>query len=95
MTADKLPEQAAAAGRNGHSAEFLGQRVDPPTIDDGLQDDTVQLAGSEIMPYTHFSLALSKSRRLVLPGPEGISRDVLRTIFTGHAELFRAEILYT
>ncbi len=28
-----------------------------------LQDDTVRLDGSEVIPYTHFSLALSKSRR--------------------------------
>jgi endonuclease G len=62
MTTDKLPEQASGAGRIGYSPEFLGQRVDPPTIDEALLDDTVQLDGSEIIPYTHFSLALSKSR---------------------------------
>jgi endonuclease G len=47
----------------GYSAEFLGQPVAPPTINDALTDDTVRLDGSEIIPYTHFSLALSKSRR--------------------------------
>ena len=44
----------------GYSANFLGQQVAPPTIDDALLDDTVLLDGSEIVPYTHFSLALSK-----------------------------------
>lgn len=63
MTKDKLSNQAADTGRVGYSPKFLDQRVDPPTIDDDLQDDTVQLDGSEIIPYTHFSLALSKSRR--------------------------------
>jgi endonuclease G len=61
MTTDTSEE--AAAGTMGYSAEFLGQPVAPPTINDALPDDTVRLDGSEIIPYTHFSLALSKSRR--------------------------------
>ena len=52
----------ARGADSGYSADFLGERVDAPTIDDALQDDTVRLDGSEIIPYTHFSLALSKSR---------------------------------
>ena len=54
---------SARAADLGYSADFLGQQVAPPTIDDALLDDTVLLDGSEIVPYTHFSLALSKSRR--------------------------------
>jgi endonuclease G len=50
------------AGRGGYSSEFLGTRVGLPALDASLHDDTVQLDGSEIIPYTHFSLALSKSR---------------------------------
>jgi endonuclease G len=53
----------ARAADSGYSADFLGQRVDPPAIGPALQDDTVRLDGSEVIPYTHFSLALSKSRR--------------------------------
>ncbi|MDR7159031.1 DNA/RNA non-specific endonuclease [Arthrobacter sp. BE255] len=47
----------------GYSPDFLGERLGPPAIGDALQDDTVQLNGSVIIPYTHFSLAVSKSRR--------------------------------
>jgi endonuclease G, mitochondrial len=47
----------------GYSPGFLGEPLEPPVIDASLQEDTVQLDGSTIIPYTHFSLALSKSRR--------------------------------
>ena len=47
----------------GYSPGFLGETLEPPVIDATLEDDTVQLEGSAIIPYTHFSLALSKSRR--------------------------------
>lgn len=47
----------------GYSAGFLGETIEPPVLDATLEDDAVQLEGSEIIPYTHFSLALSKSRR--------------------------------
>jgi endonuclease G len=53
----------ARAVDRGYSADFLEQRVEPPTLNAALQDDTVLFEGSEIIPYTHFSLALSKSRR--------------------------------
>lgn len=45
MTTDKLSSQAVAAGRNGYAAKLLGQRVEPPTIDEALQGDTVHLDG--------------------------------------------------
>jgi endonuclease G len=47
----------------GYSPDFLGETIEPPAIDATLEDDTVQLDGSVIIPYTHFSLAHSKSRR--------------------------------
>lgn len=47
----------------GYSPDFLGEPLEPPVIDASLEDDTVQLDGSVIIPYTHYSLALSKSRR--------------------------------
>ena len=53
------PRRCAADTRPDSSAP----RIEPPTIDASLRDDTVRLDGSEIIPYTHFSLALSKSRR--------------------------------
>lgn len=48
---------------NGYTSDFLGSRIEPPRMDASLQDDTVKLDGTEIIPYTHFSLAMSKSRR--------------------------------
>ena len=47
----------------GYSADFLGTRVEAPTLDASIQDDAVLLDGAEVVPYTHFSLVLSKSRR--------------------------------
>ncbi|WP_280471176.1 DNA/RNA non-specific endonuclease [Nocardia cyriacigeorgica] len=47
----------------GYDVNFLGIGVDLPGIDPGLADDTFSLAGSTTIAYTHFSLALSTSRR--------------------------------
>ena len=50
--------------RTGYSADFLGTGVEVPTLDEIIRDDAVLLEGSEVIPYTHFSLSLSTSRRL-------------------------------
>lgn len=47
----------------GYDPGFLGTELEPPSIDASLLEDTVELNGSAIIPYTHFSLAVSKSRR--------------------------------
>ncbi|TLM74525.1 DNA/RNA non-specific endonuclease [Pseudarthrobacter sp. NamB4] len=60
------PPAAAEAGESvphGFAGDFLGPRIDLPVLSAGLGSDAVRLSGSEIIPYTHFSLALSKSRR--------------------------------
>lgn len=58
------PAQGVAGVQGiGYAPAFLGTRIDPPTIDPALRDDTVRLNGSDVIPYTHFSLALSKSRK--------------------------------
>jgi endonuclease G len=46
----------------GYASGFLGNELDVPALADVQLDDTVQLDGSAVIPYTHFSLALSKSR---------------------------------
>jgi endonuclease G len=46
----------------GYASGFLGTELDVPALADVQLDDTVQLDGSTVIPYTHFSLALSKSR---------------------------------
>ncbi|MFI1970574.1 DNA/RNA non-specific endonuclease [Streptomyces cinnamoneus] len=56
-------EEAVATG---YDPGFLTERVDTPRLDPKIKDDAVQLDGSEIVPYTHFSLALSTSRRFAL-----------------------------
>ncbi|MDQ0000079.1 endonuclease G [Pseudarthrobacter sulfonivorans] len=57
------PGEATEIGTGGYASEFLGARIAPPTLRESLQKDAVKVEGSEIIPYTHFSLALSKSRR--------------------------------
>jgi endonuclease G len=47
---------------SGYASGFLGNELEPPALDAALSDDAVQLDGSAAIPYTHFSLALSKSR---------------------------------
>ena len=49
-------------GTSGYSSGFLGNELEPPALDAAFSDDAVQLDGSAAIPYTHFSLALSKSR---------------------------------
>ncbi|MCU1519559.1 MAG: endonuclease [Pseudarthrobacter sp.] len=48
---------------SGYAPGFLGNDLQPPVVDESLQDDTFLLNGSAVIPYTHFSLALSTSRR--------------------------------
>lgn len=47
---------------SGFSPDFLGNHLEVPQIDAPLQADTARLNGSVVIPYTHFSLALSRSR---------------------------------
>ncbi|WP_432139454.1 MULTISPECIES: DNA/RNA non-specific endonuclease [unclassified Streptomyces] len=47
----------------GYDAGFLGERIEPPELDTDLAQDAVLLGGSPVIPYTHFSLALSEPRR--------------------------------
>ncbi|MGC3000471.1 DNA/RNA non-specific endonuclease [Streptomyces sp. G35A] len=46
----------------GYDPDFLGERIDVPQLSADLVRDAVRLDGSEIIPYTHFSLMLSRSR---------------------------------
>lgn len=50
--------------RSGYRADFLGTGVELPALGAAIGDDAVLLEGSEVIPYTHFSLSLSVSRRL-------------------------------
>jgi endonuclease G len=59
-----LEAQAAIprSGR-GYAPGFLGARIDPPRLSAANRKDAFRLNGSEVIDYTHFSLALSQSRR--------------------------------
>lgn len=51
------------ASPSGYDPDFLGTRIEAPTLDASIQDDAVLWEETEIIPYTHFSLSLSKTRR--------------------------------
>ncbi|MFC4506110.1 MULTISPECIES: DNA/RNA non-specific endonuclease [Streptomyces] len=57
------PTTEAIQATTGYDAGFLSEHVDVPQLDAGLARNAVSLDGSEVIPYTHFSLALSADRR--------------------------------
>ncbi|PMD89873.1 endonuclease [Siphonobacter sp. BAB-5405] len=58
-----VPPQHALPPELGYNPAFLGPVVTVPELSAEQQLDAVLLGNSEIIPYTHFSLAMSKSRR--------------------------------
>lgn len=54
----------ASIDRIGYDPEFLGTSVALPILDAEALQDAVLWEGGNVIPYTHFSLSLSKSRRL-------------------------------
>ncbi|WP_333615321.1 DNA/RNA non-specific endonuclease [Glutamicibacter sp.] len=57
-------ETNGSIGRIGYDKEFLGTKVELPMLDAEALQDAVLWEGSNVIGYTHFSLSLSKSRRL-------------------------------
>ncbi|MGW0634823.1 DNA/RNA non-specific endonuclease [Nocardia salmonicida] len=49
--------------RTGYDPDFLGPRVEVPELDAAVRADAVRFDGSDVISYTHFSLALSTPRR--------------------------------
>ncbi|MGW0828658.1 DNA/RNA non-specific endonuclease [Streptomyces sp. NPDC002845] len=47
----------------GYDPHFLGERIDTPQLNAEITGDAVLLDGSDVIPYTHFSLTLSTKRR--------------------------------
>ncbi|MGV2853111.1 hypothetical protein ACNPON_15350 [Glutamicibacter sp. AGC13] len=47
----------------GFHLHFLTTAIDLPTANAEIAEDLVQLDGSPVIDYTHFSLALSRSRK--------------------------------
>lgn len=65
------PDGAAAAQATpaarigaGYDPEFLGTTVPVPAVDASVADDAVEVDGTPVVDYTHFSLTQSRSRRL-------------------------------
>ncbi|MBC7893365.1 MAG: DNA/RNA non-specific endonuclease, partial [Sphingobacteriaceae bacterium] len=56
------PDPIQPAGR-GYRPNFLGAVVNLPTLAASIRNDAFRLNNSEVISYTHFSLAQSKSRR--------------------------------
>lgn len=56
-------QRTSATGGIGFSPDFLSKRVDTPTLSVSNGRNAFRLNGSEVLPYTHFSLALNKRRR--------------------------------
>jgi endonuclease G len=56
------PPKEAAVSR-GYATNFLGPIVKVPKLSSANASDAFKLNDSLVIPYTHFSLALSKSRR--------------------------------
>lgn len=52
-----------AVPRVGFDTDFLGTPVGLPSLDPSIQDDALLWNGAAAIPYTHFSLSMSKSRR--------------------------------
>ena len=56
-------EEAAEDMSEGFLNDFLGPEIALPTLPADLEKDAARINGSDVIPYTHFSLSLSKSRR--------------------------------
>lgn len=57
------PESRTTSERAGFHPYFLTTVIDLPTPSAPIAEDLVQLDGSPVINYTHFSLALSRSRK--------------------------------
>lgn len=64
LSAEVAAEAAAAARTTGYDEGFLSTPVAVPTLTPDLVDDAVEVDGDPVIPYTHFSLTMSTSRRL-------------------------------
>ncbi|MCE6999232.1 DNA/RNA non-specific endonuclease [Saccharothrix sp. S26] len=61
LTPPRAPQTRAALV--GFDEDFLGTPVGVPELGEAARADAVELNGSAVIDYTHFSLAQSKSRR--------------------------------
>ena len=60
------PAAAAESVATGYAPGFLSKRVDIPKLTAAAKAKAVMLDGSEVIPYTHFSLALHEERTFAI-----------------------------
>ncbi|WP_433272031.1 DNA/RNA non-specific endonuclease [Actinosynnema sp. CS-041913] len=74
------PKPEAVAKKKGFAADFLGVPVGVPVLGAAAKADAVVLGGSEVVDYTHFSLAQCKSRRFAFWVAWNIDGKTLKTV---------------
>lgn len=61
-----MPKTKTPVAPKGYDADFLGVRITVPRLGEARRADAVRLKNAISIPYTHFSLALSQSRRFAI-----------------------------
>ncbi|MEJ2852876.1 MULTISPECIES: DNA/RNA non-specific endonuclease [unclassified Saccharothrix] len=74
------PPKKPARPQKGFAPDFLSVPTGLPTLGATAQADAVLLGGSEVVDYTHFSLAMSKSRRFAFWVAWNIDGKTLKTL---------------
>ncbi|MFI9812916.1 DNA/RNA non-specific endonuclease [Saccharothrix variisporea] len=74
------PPKKPVGRQKGFAPDFLSVPVGLPTLGAVAQADAVLLGGSEVVDYTHFSLAMSKSRRFAFWVAWNIDGKTLKTL---------------
>ncbi|MFK4599290.1 DNA/RNA non-specific endonuclease [Streptomyces pristinaespiralis] len=60
------PDPESLEALTGYDPGFLAVPIGTPRLNPSIKEDAVRINGSEVIPYTHFSLALSTSRRFAV-----------------------------
>ncbi|ALC19694.1 DNA/RNA non-specific endonuclease [Streptomyces pristinaespiralis] len=60
------PDPESLEALTGYDPGFLAVPIGTPQLNPSIKEDAVRINGSEVIPYTHFSLALSTSRRFAV-----------------------------
>lgn len=60
---ERAAQARAEEAARGYDATFLGQDVPVPELGHDIAEDAAVVDGSPLVPYTHFSLTMSVSRR--------------------------------
>ncbi|CCH29994.1 DNA/RNA non-specific endonuclease [Actinosynnema sp. NPDC047251] len=76
----KPPRPEAKPKRSGFAVDFLGVPVGLPVLGAAAKADAVVVGGTEVVDYTHFSLAQSKSRRFAFWVAWNIDGKTLKAI---------------